>query len=445
VTGYRKTIISEEARLRKELAAGYGEGVVDWRIQFAEAFANKRGGFDMVLANPPYVRQELIKDIKPALKAAFPDTYCGTADLFCYFYVRAVQLLRQGGMLVFISSNKWFRASYGKKLRKLIADTCEVRSITDFGDLPVFQSAVAYPSIFVGQKSAKPSFPLFTLVTTLDSPYPHVLALIQRDGHALPEQAIAGSDWMLNDANTADLVHRMEKVGTPLAEYADIQIYRGLLTGLNDAFIIDSALRKELIRNDARSEEIIKPLAMGRDVGKWHVDTGKRWLIVTPIGIEIQKYRAVFDHLKQWKKELEERWDKGNHWWELRACDYYDVFSKPTILYQEIATHQGFAFDDTGVFINNKVFMIPTDDLFLLGVLNSQICWQYLNGISSKLQRGALALQTPYVKKIPVPPVSDVERRAIEKLVRRCLDSHGDGCEVSEQEIDERVGALYRL
>ncbi len=442
---YRKTIISEESRLRKELASEYGEGVVDWRIQFAEAFANKRGGFDVVLANPPYVRQELIKDIKPALKAAFPDAYCGTADLFCYFYVRAVQLLRRGGTLVFISSNKWFRANYGKNLRKFIADTCEVRSITDFGDLPVFQSAVAYPSIFVGQKSVKPSSPLYTLVTTLDPPYPHVLALIQRDGHALPEQAIVGSDWMLNDASTADLVHRMEKAGTPLAEHADIQIYRGLLTGFNEAFIIDSSLRKELIRNDSRSTEIIKPLAMGRDVGKWHVDTDKRWIIVTPIGIEIQKYRAVFDHLKQWKKELEERWDKGNHWWELRACGYYDVFSKPKILYQEIVTHQGFAFDDTGVFINNKVFMIPMDDLFLLGVLNSQICWQYLNGISSKLQRGALALQTPYIKKIPVPPVSDVERRAIEKLVRRCLDSHGDGCEASEQEIDERVAALYGI
>jgi hypothetical protein len=130
---YRTTITNHESQLRNELAAEYGEGVVDWRIHFAEAFANKRGGFDIVVANPPYVRQELIKDIKPTLKQVFSDDYCGTADLYCFFYLRALQLLRTGGMLACISSNKWFRAAYGEKLRKKLAQETTILELIDFG------------------------------------------------------------------------------------------------------------------------------------------------------------------------------------------------------------------------------------------------------------------------------------------------------------------------
>ncbi len=121
-----------------------------WYVEFGEAF--EHGGFDIVLANPPYVRQELISALKPTLKTVYPAVYAGTADLYCYFYARALQLLKPGGMLAFISSNKWFRAAYGKNLRAHIANTCAVRSITDFGDLPVFESATAYPMIFIAQK-----------------------------------------------------------------------------------------------------------------------------------------------------------------------------------------------------------------------------------------------------------------------------------------------------
>lgn len=152
--GYRKNIISEEARLRKGLAAEYGEGVVDWRIQFAEAFANKRGGFDMVLANPPYVRQELITDLKPSLEQVYPEVYAGAADLYVYFYSRAIQLLRLGGFLVFIAPNKFFRAGYGKKLREHLASCSRLRVLIDFADYPIFQ-AITYPSIIVTQKSAR--------------------------------------------------------------------------------------------------------------------------------------------------------------------------------------------------------------------------------------------------------------------------------------------------
>ncbi|MCC6444946.1 MAG: class I SAM-dependent DNA methyltransferase, partial [Armatimonadetes bacterium] len=205
------------------------------------------------------------------------------------------------------------------------------------------------------------------------------------------------------------------------------------------------AKREELIRQDAKSAEIIKPLAMGRDIKKWSIDYPDKWLIVTRIGVDIERYPAIFAHLKQWQKELEKRWDKGNHWWELRACDYYEVFDKPKIVYQEIATYQAFALDLTGAFMNNKVFMIPSYDLYLIAILNSGPVWHYLHDICSKLSGGALAMQTPYISKIPIPDASPSDRAAVAALARKCLDAKGAGCEAWEAEMDERVCGLYGL
>jgi len=147
-------------------------------------------------------------------------------------------------MLVFISSNKWFRAAYGKKLRKHIANTCRVHSITDFGDLPVFETPTAYPMIFIAQKESEDGIPVFTLVKSLDVPYPNVRELIEQQGRSLSHDAINGSQWMLS--STADKFRKMEKNGIPLGEFVRGQIYRGVLTGFNTAFVINGTKREEL-------------------------------------------------------------------------------------------------------------------------------------------------------------------------------------------------------
>jgi hypothetical protein len=175
----------------------HGSGVVrgfDWPVEFAEVFAEH--GFDIVVANPPYVHQELIIPLKPTMKAVFPEVYSGTADLLVYFYARALQILRQEGMLCFISSNKWFRATHGSSLRKQIAALCSIRSITDFADLPVFKSATAYPMVFIARKGGKPAMlgagdkgTRFTVVPSLDTPYPDVLQIVKTFGRDLPADA----------------------------------------------------------------------------------------------------------------------------------------------------------------------------------------------------------------------------------------------------------------
>ncbi|QSJ19931.1 Eco57I restriction-modification methylase domain-containing protein [Nostoc sp. UHCC 0702] len=429
----------------------------DWAVEFAEVFAD--GGFDIQVANPPYVRQELIKDLKPTLQKIYPATYNGTSDLYCFFYARALQLLKPGGMLAFISPNKWFRAKYGEKLRKHIADNCQVHSITDFGDLPVFKSATTYPMIFIGQNEVANKSTIFTQIKSLQSPYPDVLAIIREQGQKLPRTAINSSNWTLTDTSYANRLKKMEEAGISLGEYVNGKIYRGVLTGLNKAFVIDGKIRQELITQDPKSHEIIKPLIEGKDIRKWWIDYQDRWLIFTRRGIDIDTYPVIKAHLRNWRTELEpkphnyhlsEKWlgrKSGSYkWYEIQDnVAYYSEFYQPKIVYQEIATYQSFAFDQKGTHVNNKVFIIPTDDLYLFGVFNSHLAWEYLQNTCSKLSGGALAMQTPYVTKLPIPNASTTDRAAISKLVQKCLDAKGVNCEVWEKEISDRVAALYGL
>jgi hypothetical protein len=446
--GGEKRALLKEIETEKEAISLWTHGGAslegfDWQVEFAEVFADR--GFDVVLANPPYVRHELIRHLKPALQKVFPAVYNGTADLYCYFYARGIELLRSGGMLAFISSNKWFTANYGGNLRKYVAESCDVSSITDMGELPVFETATTYPMIFVAQKGKGGGQPtVFTEVKTLAPPYPDVLAIIRQSGIVLPDRAVSGSNWTLTGASVTARFRKMESMGISLGEYVSGQIYRGILTGLNAAFVIDGKRRHELIAADPRSAEIIKPLAVGDNVRKWRIEREK-WLILTPIGIDIKRYPAIFEHLKQWQPQLEARWDKGQHWWELRACDYYDKFDKPKIVFPEICNTPRFAFDNDGTFSNNKVFLIPLNDLFLLGVLNSAPAWEYTKSLCSALKGGYAMLQWVNFKRLRIPPASDSERALIAALVERCLSLRGKGCDANEREIDERVAALYGL
>ncbi len=429
----------------------------DWQIEFAEVFAEDASGFDIIVANPPYVRQELIKHLKPTLKKVFPEVYTGTSDLYVFFYARALQLLSAGGMLAFISSNKWFRANYGKKLREHLAETAHVASITDFGDLPVFQSATAYPMIFTAQKgrNALGSPTVLTPVKSLDPPYPDVAALVQTKGSPLHEDSIDGSDWSLTDAATAARLKKMRASGVPLGEYVKGQIYYGIKTGFNKAFVIDGAKREELISQDPNSEEIIKPFAVGKDVRKWNVDYKDRWLIFTRRGINIKKYPAIEEYLAQWKAELTPKTSSQQEmgrkpgpykWYEIQDnVAYHAVFNKPKIVFPDIAKRPRFSLDETGSYVGDTTFVAVSSDPYLLGLLNSSSVEGFFLEIGATVRGNYLRFKDQYVQQIPVPAASDADREAIAELVQKCLDAKGVGCVEWEAEIDERVAALYGL
>jgi type I restriction-modification system DNA methylase subunit len=477
--GDKRVARAEVDRLRQDIAgwahAGAKVDGFDWPVEFAEVFAEKPapatiggelnlghelaanhpGGFDIVLANPPYVRQELIKDQKPRLKANFPDVYSGTADLYVFFYARALELLAPSGMLAFISPNKWFKAAYGAKLRKYMGENAKVESMTDFGDLPVFETATTYPMIFIAQKGKLEKSrvgPIFTQPRSLQPPYPDVRALVITLGHRLPSDAVQGEEWQLTDAATSARLGVMRKHGVSLSEYVHGQIYYGIKTGLNHAFVIDGATRVELIRQDPASTEIIRPLIIGRDIEKWCVNYSDRWLLFMDWNIDISRYPAVMRHLGRWKQDLAKRPEvrDGRYAWYCLGrygAEYHHLFPEPKIVYQEIATYQAFALDGAGSVMNNKVFFISSHDLYLLGVLNSDPAWEFLSARCSKLSGGALAMQTPVVTQLPIPRASFTDREAIAELVQRCLDAGGKGLQVAEweAEINDRVAVLYGL
>lgn len=477
----RQEIIAAQNLIRERLEQRVGTGIIDWRVQFAEVFAKLSsqghtmkgeftfmadahdqhalvipgqsnrttigGGFDIVLANPPYVRHELIKALKPTLKNVYKKLFASTADLYVFFYLRGLQLLAPGGMLVYISSNKWFRAGYGEKLRAHIAKTTTVQTIVDFHDLPVFE-AIAYPVIFIASKQLPTDDHTATLAEPpdLEPPYPVVKQVVAKYGHRMPKTAL-GRDGTWHLATTLDTAHHLDMLsrGVTVGEYIGNNIYYGIKTGLSQAFILNRGTRDELIATHSKSSEIVKPLVAGKDIKKWHAETKNRYLIVTQIGTKIDKYPAVKAHLNQFKDKLERRVDQGNHWWELRACAYYAVFERPHIIYQKFQVKPAFALAPAGSYAIDSAYVVGSDDRYLLGVLNSTIFWETQIKRTCSLLQGGYQLMYSYFERCIIPNASDADRLAIAALAQKCLDARGEGCEVWEKEIDDRVAALYGI
>lgn len=321
-----------------------------YHLHFSEVFERK-GGFDIVVANPPYVRGELLGDQKPELKATYPDIFAGAADLYVYFFGRAYDLLRPKGQLSFITSNKYLRAGYGKGLRKFLSEKIRLTAIFDFGDLPVFDAA-AYPCILLADKqSVKAEQVPAVAVRDMDALESLQNALLH--GTRLKQADLSESEWQIASADVQRVFAKLKATGTPLGQYVDGKIYRGLLTGFNEAFVIDEAKRAELIAADPKSAEIIKPWLRGRDVKRWTIDSKNLYLIAIQNSgdadannpwaaarteeearqIFRETYPAVHDHLTQYEEPLRIRFDQGRWWWELRACAYYREFEQTKIIY----------------------------------------------------------------------------------------------------------------
>ena len=237
----------------------------------------------------------------------------------------------------------------------------------------------------------------------------------------------------------------MNSVSIPLKVYVKEQIFRGLLTGFNTAFYIDGVKRAELIAQDPKSAEVIRPLAVGRDIKRWIVNFRDQWQIFTPMGVNMGQYPAVLQHLCRWQSELERRTDKGNYFWELRACAYYAAFDKPKIIYPQIMIAPQFAYDETGAITNQKCFIITNVDKYLLGVLNSASIWRLIQEGSPALRGGYSEPRKEFILSLPIPNASADERAAIALLVQKCLDAKGVDCGAWEAEIDGRVAGLYGL
>ncbi|MCX6672518.1 MAG: Eco57I restriction-modification methylase domain-containing protein, partial [Methanothrix sp.] len=355
-----------------------------WELEFPEAFQGEGCGFDVVIGNPPYVRQERLGEDKRYFESKFK-VYHSIADLYVYFFERGHEVLRNGGTFGFISSNKFMRSNYGKPLRNYLREGTYLTQIIDFGELPVFPEAATFPAIYLTMK-AKPtpaSITIYTKVASLE--FKSLDSLVASQGLSLSTSAFEGENWSLAKNDESGIMEKLSKISLPLGEYTKGTIKRGILTGLNQVFIIDKSIRDEFVRKDPKSEEILKPIIVGDDIRKYETNYKYKYIIWTYSGIDLDKYPAIRGYLDSFKEKLEKRWDKGNDYYELRACDYYDALKNPKIVYPDIAKESRMTLDRDGLFLTNTAYFIPTEDIYLLSLLNSRLLFNYYKRTASVL------------------------------------------------------------
>jgi hypothetical protein len=393
------------------------------------------GYFDIIFGNPPYVRQEQIKDLKPLFKDHY-DCFTGTADLYVYFYERSIRLLKPGGAFAFITSNKWYRTAYGEKLRTWLAGNTRILQLIDFGDAPVF-TAISYPTIVILQRIVPSTEDKPNEVRVLNwqpgPPIEEFADLFQKQSFGLPQTSLKSDGWRLESSIKLKLLERIRAAGVPLGEYIKGQIYSGIKTGLNQAFVVDVATRGRLIAEHPSSAEVLKPFLRGRDIKRWQVEFAAQYIIKiessenarhpwsdkSPAKAEkifADFYPAIYVYFRHHRQQLVERYDQGHYFWELRSCDYWQQFEQPKIVYPDIAQRSEFAYDTGNHFLLNTSYIIPTKEKWLLGVLNSPLVFWCYTQISNTIQGGFVRFIRQYVEQISIPQTESIQKEIAENI-----------------------------
>jgi hypothetical protein len=323
----------------------------EWKTEFPEIF--ERGGFDAVIGNPPYVRQEGLGEFKGYFQKHY-QVYHGVADLYAYFIEKGVSLLRPSGLFSYIVANKWMRANYGQPMRKWLKEQC-IEEIIDFGDLQVFQGATTYPCIMrITKSTPKTSFDV-TQAKTLD--FQDLGEYVREDRYSVNQNALDDEGWSLADERTQALINKLCENGLALDDYVGTEVHYGIKTGLNEAFVIDGQTRETLIAENPKSLELIRPFLAGREIKRYQLPVAEMYLIFTRHGVNIDEYPAIKQYLVQFKDRLMPRpkdWKGGEwagrkpgayQWYEIQdTVDYYLEFEKPKIMYLVFQVKPAFTF-----------------------------------------------------------------------------------------------------
>jgi len=388
------------------------------------------GGFDAVIGNPPYVRQESLSDLKAYFERHY-EAFDGVADLFAYFMEKAAKLLAPGGHFSFIVSSSFLRTTYAEPLRRVLKRNAAVLRIVDFGGLPVFANAkdtyVCIPLL------AKTPQPYRLEVSRVDS-----LAIRDLGRHVtahhftIPHDRLSPAAWALKSDEEAAVFAKVMQMGKPLGTYLEGAMFYGLKTGFNEAFEISEQQRAAILKVSPESAALIKPFLGGQDIRRYVIEDNGRHLIVIPSGWTQQQmtrvkngagdysereawnclsreHPAIADHLKNFAESLRKRQDQGDYWWELRPCDYYEYFDSPKIIFPDICKAPRFYLDRTGIYIANTAYCLGTGDPYLLGILNSRLFWFAISNISIpfgiRAGKYRYRLIYQYMEKVPIRPI----------------------------------------
>ena len=418
----------------------YTPRAFDWRAAFPEVF--DRGGFDVVVGNPPYVRMELIKAVKPYLDSNY-SVGAQSTDLYAYFYERGIRLLRQGGRLGFISSSTFFRTGSGSQLRKLISTETSVECIIDFGDAQVFEGVTTYPTIISVRKGGDRNTKLAYLV--IKGAVPNNLSRsFKEEARYLANWRLSDEEWVLATDFISSLLSKISNARKTLAEKYSPPI-RGILTGINEAFVIDNSLREQFLVDNIDASEFILPYIRGVNVKKWNVEYEDLWLVDIPFGWTraklapqgsdvhdlsesfawgefAKKFPALSRRLSLYRDRARKRLDRGQYWWELRACTYMELFAGKKIVCPDLSQGPKFSIEEGGRIPDCTVFAIANTESYLLPVLNSRLVWFFLFSVSNPMRGGKwrLRMKTQYVSRVPIPHVPPAARDRLAALGQTC-------------------------
>lgn len=430
-----------------------------------DLFGGKK--FDVLITNPPHMRQEEFAEIKQSFSGY--KVFHKSADLYCYYMERALSLLKDGGCAGIIASNRWMRSEYGAPLRSFLSKS-RLTDIVDYGNVPLpgeTSMPVSAITVLQGEKLGKHS----VRVTRIeDKNFDNIMEVVENEAYPLDSQNLGEEPWTLDSQDTASIMRKIAAEGTPLEEYSDGKIYRGVLTGLNEAFVIDADTADDFIKRDARSRELLRPLAGGRNVRRYAPLQLKKYLIFIPKGFTNKargasapwewltlNYPVITEHLQKFEQRATARRDKGDYWWELRSCKYYDVFEHGKITSPAIVKRISATMDEGGAFSNDKTSVIAMEDYYLLGLLNSHLMDFYARRITSGLLNDYYELKPANLAALPIRKIIETNkyqtnlRNAVAENAKRLLAhnaAQSDDAEAAaeaERIINKAVYKLYRL
>jgi hypothetical protein len=407
-----------------------------WDLEFPEVFFDRYGrplpdggGFDVVIGNPPYVRQEQLAVFKPYLAERYR-VFHGVADLYLYFYEQGLALTRPGGRMTYISSGTFARANFATEFRKVLPTLAQLETLIDFGENQPFAGAeMVRPSIVVLRRGAHTE-PFRSLFLAEKVPTSLALALDQ-EGIECDAAALAQPEWTFQAAAGTRLFAKILGSHRKLVDVIEGKMYYGVKTGLNEAFIIDRATRDRLVVADPAAAAIIRPVLRGEDLRPWYQEDEGRFLIFTRRGIDIDTYPLIRDYLEGFHDQLEPRpadWPEAQpwngrkagsyRWYEIQdSVDYYPAFDSPKIFWPDIAKLPRFSWADPGTYANNTGYFIPTSDLALLGILQSRLIWFAISQVCQPLRLRAGLWQyrmfPQFLSRLPIPDLDTEQREAI--------------------------------
>ena len=441
----------------------------EWRFEFLEVLDNEGRyiGFDVVIGNPPYISLQKLKQAQSIFEKLEYQTYSKSGDIYCLFYEKGVEILKTHGLLTYITSNSWMKTQYGEPLRKFILSKANPKILINIEDTQIFEEATVESNIIVLQSS---NWNNSLLACTLKNDFNYNQSISEYfDSKSILLKNLLASGWNIGDVKEMGLKIKIES-NSKLIKKIGYSINYGIKTGFNEAFFITSSTRNKLISEDPSCEEILKPSLRGKDIHKYGYQWREVWLILikqgwtdlnrkneAPESYFKNKYPSVYKYLKHTGetvkgkgKGLFEREDKGDYWWELRPCIYYEDFEKEKIVWGELSDDQKFVLDQSGFYLNNSIFFITGNNLkYLLSILNSSLGKWYFNLISTSSGMGTNRWLKYKIEQLPIKDIPTFQHATLTTLVDKILaakkaDPAAD-TSAWEEEIDELVFDLYGL